>query len=139
MVKLLFFIILYSIILFYHEIFIQFKIGWRLSTAWNYVCKCRPESAPLRDNRSELLKFETSIFSKNSMIEAHARLIEIPVSKSPNIIVRLATGSLDEAAQCLNIYTPIVYDTTITFEVIPPTVEVIFFSSYSSSYFYLFF
>lgn len=97
--------------------------GWRLSTAWNYVCKRRPESAPLRDNRSELLKFETSIFSKNSMIEAHARLIEIPVSKSPNIIVRLATGSLDEAAQCLNIYTPIVYDTTITFEVIPPTVE----------------
>lgn len=69
------------------------------------------------------------------MIESHARLIEIPVSKTSNISVRLATGSLDEAAQCLNIYTPIVYDTTITFEVIPPTVEV--FTKYNIIHFFL--
>jgi L-amino acid N-acyltransferase YncA len=61
------------------------------------------------------------------MFESNARLIDFPTLTSAflkNIKICLATGSLEEAAQCLEIYTPIVYDTTITFEIIPPTVEV---------------
>jgi hypothetical protein len=60
------------------------------------------------------------------MFESNARLIDFPTN-SPSlkdIRISLATGSLEEAAQCLEIYTPIVYDTTITFEIIPPTPEV---------------
>lgn len=100
-------------------------IGWNLSQAWNHICHVHPQTAPLHDNRQELLKYEYSIFHKNSMFESNARLIEIPVTLcNKNLTIRLATGSFEEAAQCLAIYTPIVYDTTITFEVIPPTVEV---------------
>jgi hypothetical protein len=102
------------------------SIDWNLSTAWNYVTQKHKSAAPLRDNRTELLRYELSTHHKNSMFESNARLVDLPFSKetTKSIQIRLATGSFEEAAQCLKIYTPIVYDTTITFEIIPPTVEV---------------
>ena len=34
---------------------------WDLCTAWNFVTAKRPQVAPLRDNRKELLAFELSV------------------------------------------------------------------------------
>mmetsp|Transcript_8582 Transcript_8582/g.14544 ORF Transcript_8582/g.14544 Transcript_8582/m.14544 type:complete len:218 (-) Transcript_8582:103-756(-) len=87
---------------------------WTLEQAWQQVTSARPECAPLRDNRKQLLEFEMIKIGKNTMREDSARLVPCPEC-SHNNSSNQTSISVSEAS-CI-VETDLVAATTDSFPV----------------------